>query len=147
MKSFLIIFFLEALSCSPVLSQEAGIFLVLKIKKIENNCYKLSAKKDGKNYTIYSHYDKEEENIGDKIQRNEAVELKIIPFFKTELISIVELRKMGIQVNLEDSMHFVEAALPLNFHSIYIDYYGNKIKIKDKMLYYTSDINGIYKRK
>lgn len=147
MKRFLIIFFLEALSCSPVLSQETGIFLILKINKIENNCYKLTAKKDGKKYTIYSHYDKEEENIGDKIRRNEAVVLKIIPFFRTEHISVVDFKKkMGIQVNSEDSMHFVEVALPLNFQSIYIDYYGNIIKIKDKMLYYTSDINGIYKR-
>ena len=131
-----------------VLSQETAIFHIRKIKKIENSCYKLTAKKNGEKYTIYTHYDDEEKNNGEKIQLYEYLELTIIPFFKTEHTTLAEFKNaMGLQVNSEDSTRFIDVTLPLNHQFINIDYYGNLLKVKKKMLYYTTDINGVYKKK
>ena len=115
---------------------------------MENGCYQLTAKSNGEKYTIYSHYDEEEKNDGEKIQRHDDVELTIIPFFETEHMSLAEFKNaMGLKVNAEDSTRFVDVTVPLNYQFINIDYYGNILKIKKKMLYYTTDVNGIYKRK
>ena len=148
MKKFMIILFCGLFGCLSVASQETAIFHILKIQRIENGCYKLTAKNNGEKYTIYSHYDEKEKNKGEKIQRHDDVELTIIPFFKTEHISLAEFKNaMGIQVNSEDSTCIVDVTVPLNYQFINVDYYGNTLKVKKKMLYYTTDVNGIYKRK
>ena len=148
MKKLLVIFFLAAFGCLTVLSQETAIFQIRKIKKIENGCYKLTAKKNGEKYTIYTHYDDEEKNNGEKIQPYEYLELTINPFFETEHMTLAEFKKgVGLQVNSEDSTRFVDVTLPFNYQSINIYYYGNILKVKKKMLYYTEDINGVYKMK
>ena len=147
MKKLLIILFYGIFGCLTVLSQETAIFQIRNIKKKENGCYKLTAKKNGEKYTIYTHYDEEDKNNGEKIQLYEYLELTIIPFFKTEHTSLAELKNgMGLQVNLEDSTRFVDVTLPLNYQFINIDYYGNILRVKKKMLYYTTDINGVYKK-
>ena len=108
----------------------------------------MTAKKNGEKYTIYTHYDDEEKNNGEKIQLYEYLELTINPFFETEHMTLAEFKKgVGLQVNSEDSTRFVDVTLPFNYQFINIDYYGNILKVKKKMLYYTTDINGIYKRK
>ena len=148
MKKFMIILFCGIFGCLSVASQETAIFHILKIQRIENGCYKLTAKNNGEKYTIYSHYDEKEKNKGEKIQRHDDVELTIIPFFKTEHISLAEFKNaMGIQVNSEDSTCIVDVTVPLNYQFINVDYYGNTLKVKKKMLYHTTDVNGIYKRK
>lgn len=147
MKKILILIFCGIFGCLSVSSQEASTFHILKIKKLKNDCYKLTAINSGEKYTIYSHYDDKEKDNGEKIQRHEILELKIIPFYKTEHVSLAEFKnEMGMQVNSEDSTCFVDVTLPLNHQFINIDYYGNILKVKKKMLYYTSDINGVYKR-
>ena len=147
MKKLLIIIFYGIFGCLTVLSQETAIFQIRKIKKKENDCYKLTAKKNGEKYIIYTHFDdKENKNNGEKIQLYEYLELTIIPFFETEHTTLAEFKKvMGLQVNSEDSTRFVDVTLPLNYQFINIDYYGNMLKVKKKMLYYTTDINGVYK--
>lgn len=148
MKKLLIILLYGIIGCLTVLSQETAIFQIRKIKKIENGCYKLTAKKNGEKYTIYTHYDVEDKNDEEKIQLYEYLELTIIPFFKTEHTTLAEFKNaMGLQVNSEDSTRFVDVTLPLNYQFINIDYYGNILKVKKKMLYYTNDINGVYKKK
>ena len=147
-KSFrgLLIFY-GIFGCLSVLSQETAIFQIRKIKKIENGCYKLTAKKNGEKYTIFTHYDDEEKNYGEKIQLYEYLELTINPFFETEHMSLAEFKEgMGMQVTSEDCIRFVDVTLPLNYQEINIDYYGNILKVKKKMLYYTTDLNGVYKR-
>ena len=148
MKKLLIILLYVIFGCLPVLSQKTAIFHIQKIKSIGNGCYELTAKANGEKYTIYTHYNNEEKNNGEKIHRHEYIELTIIPFFETEHMSLAEFKKgFGMQVNSEDSIRFVDVTLPINYQSINIDYYGNIIKIRKKMLYYTSNVNGIYKRK
>ena len=148
MKNLLILLFYGIFGCLTVLSQETAIFQIRKIKKIENGCYKLTAKKNKEKYTIYTHYDDEDKNNGEKIQLHDYLELTIIPFFKTEHTTLAEFKNgMGLQVNSEDSTRFVDVTLPLNYQFININYYGNILKIKKKMLYHTTDVNGIFKRK
>jgi hypothetical protein len=148
MKKLLILLFYGIFCCLTVFSQETAIFQIRKIKKIENGCYKLTAKKNGEKYTIFTHYDDEEKNYGEKIQLYEYLELTINPFFETEHMTLAEFKKgVGLQVNSEDSTRFVDVTLPFNYQFININYYGNILKVKKKMLYYTSDINGLYKKK
>ena len=148
MKKLSIIFFCGLFGCLSVSSQETAMFHILKIQRMENGCYQLTAKSNGEKYTIYSHYDENEKSDGEKIQRHDDVEMTIIPFFETVHVSLAEFKNgMGIQVNAEDSTRFVDVTVPLNHQFINIDYYGNILKIKKKMLYYTTDVNGIYKRK
>ena len=147
MERLLMLLLFGLFGLSSVSSQEPAIFHILKIQKIKNDCYKMTAESNGLKYTIYSHYDAAEVNNEDKIQCHENLELKIIPFFKTEHMSLAEFKnEMRMQVNLEDSTRFVDVTLPLNYQSITTDYYGNKIRIKKKMLYYTTDLNGVYKK-
>ena len=120
-------------------SQVTMTFHILKIKKIKNDCYKLTAESNGVKYTIYSH-DDADKHKEEKIRCHENIELTIIPFFKTGHMSLAEFKnEMGMKVNSEDSTRFVDVTLPLNYQSITTNYYGNKIKIKKKMLYYTSE--------
>ena len=147
MKKLIVMIFYGIFGCLSVLSQETAIFHIQKIKNIGNGCYKLTAKANGEKYTIYTHYDEDEKDNGEKIQRHEYMELTIIPFFETEHMSLAEFKEgMGMQVTSEDCIRFVDVTLPLNYQEINIDYYGNILKVKKKMLYYTNDINGIYKR-
>jgi len=130
-----------------VWSQETMTFHILKIKKIKNDSYKLTAESNGAKYTIYSHYDDADKHKEEKIRCHENLELTIIPFFKTGHMSMAEFKnEMGMKINTEDSTRFVDVTLPLNYQSITTDYYGNKIRIKKKMLYYTTDLNGVYKK-
>lgn len=147
MKKLIIMIFYGIFGCLSVLSQETAIFHIQKIKSIGNGCYELTAKANGEKYTIYTHYDDEEKDNREKIRRHEYIELTIIPFFETEHTTLAEFKNvMGLQVNPEDSTRFVDVTLPLNYQFINIDYYGNILKVKKRMLYYTTDINGIYKR-
>lgn len=147
MKKLIIMIFYGIFGCLFVLSQETAIFHIQKIKSIGNGCYELTAKANGEKYTIYTHYDDEEKDNREKIRRHEYIELTIIPFFETEHTTLAEFKNvMGLQVNPEDSTRFVDVTLPLNYQFINIDYYGNILKVKKRMLYYTTDINGIYKR-
>ena len=148
MKKLLIVVFSVIFGRLAILSQETAIFQIRKIKIIENGCYELTAKKNGVKYTIYTHYDDKDKNNGEKIQLHEYIELTIIPFFETEYTNLAEFKnEMGLQVNSEDSTRFVNVILPLNYQFINIDYYGNILKVKKKMLYYTTDVNGVYKKK
>ena len=147
MKKLIIMIFYGIFGCLSVLSQETAIFHIQKIKSIGNGCYELTAKANGEKYTIYTHYDDEEKDNREKIRRHEYIELTIIPFFETEHTTLAEFKNvMGLQVNPEDSTRFVDVTLPLNYQFINIDYYSNILKVKKRMLYYTTDINGIYKR-
>ena len=128
----------------PVSSQETKTFHILRIKKLKNDCYCLTAKNNGEKYIIYSHCD-EDGNYGEKIRCHENLELKIFPFFITEQIPFDELKKLP-GFTPEDSAHYVDFPLPINYLDININYYGNIVKRNKDRIYYTQDINGIYKR-
>lgn len=145
MKKLMILLLLVMIGCQPLLSQETASFQIVKIKQIQNNCFELTAKSKGKKYTIYSHYDESAEHV-EMIKRQDVLVLKIIPFFKTETMSLAEFKNgMGVQASAEDSIQCADVTLPLNYKEISINYYGNIIKIKE-MKYYTLDLNGLYKK-
>lgn len=145
MKKLIVFILFGILGFLPVFSQETKTFQILKIKKLKNDCYCLTARNNGKKYTIYSHCD-EAGNYGEKIKCHENLELKIYPFFITEQIPFAELKKQT-GFTPEDSARYVDLPLPLNYLDINIDYYGNIVKWNEKRkMYYTPDINGIYKR-
>ncbi len=119
MKKLSIIFFCGLFGCLSVSSQETAMFHILKIQRMENGCYQLTAKSNGEKYTIYSHYDENEKSDGEKIQRHDDVEMTIIPFFETVHVSLAEFKNgMGIQVNAEDSTRFVDVTV-LNGQHLY----------------------------
>ena len=69
---------------------------------------------NNKEYTIYSHFD-DKVKCGEKIKLREELELKTIPFFRTEKKSMAEFKKsMGFDANTEDSIAIGEVTL-LNF--------------------------------
>ena len=59
MKKFLTFIFLWLSVCTSVSAQITDTFSILKIRKAKNDCYRLTAKSNGKKYIIYSHYDAE----------------------------------------------------------------------------------------
>lgn len=104
MKKLMILLLLVMIGCQPLLSQETASFQIVKIKQIQNNCFELTAKSKGKKYTIYSHYDESAEHV-EMIKRQDVLVLKIIPFFKTESISLAEFKNgMGVQASAEDNL-------------------------------------------
>lgn len=146
MKKLIVFILLGIFGFLPVSSQETKTFHILKIKKLKNDCYCLTARNDGKTYFIYSHCD-EDGNYGEKIRCHEDLELKIFPFFKTEQVPLAELKELtGMPITPEDSARYVDVPSPLNYLDINIDYYGNIVKRNKDRIYYTQDINGIYKR-
>lgn len=148
MKKFLTFIFMWLSVCTSVSSQTTATFSILKIRKIKNDCYRLTAKSNGKKYIIYSHYDAVK-NAGKKIKRNDKIELEIEPFLETKQIFLADFKKQaGWKVTSEDSV-WVETIVPFNYLDINFDYYGNILKVENpekKMLYHTSSINGIFKK-
>lgn len=145
MKKLLIILHCVIFCCLSISSQETKIFYILKIQTLENNCYKITAKSNGEVYTIYSHYENGKNN-GKMIRHHDNVKMKIYPFFNSKQVSLSEFKKdFGMEVNPEDSACLVSATMPLNYQEITTDYYGNTIKIKKKMQYTTTDLNGLYR--
>ena len=69
MKKLIVMIFYGIFGCLSVLSQETAIFHIQKIKNIGNGCYELTAKANGEKYTIYTHYDEDEKDNGEKIIR------------------------------------------------------------------------------
>ena len=119
MKQLSILLFCGLFGYLSVQSQETAMFHILKIQRMENGCYQLTAKSNGEKYTIYSHYDENEKSDGEKIQRHDDVEMTIIPFFETVHVSLAEFKNgMGIQVNAEDSTRFVDVTV-LNGQHLY----------------------------
>ena len=146
MKKLIVFILFGILGFLPVFSQETKTFQILKIKKLKNDCYCLTARNNGKKYTIYSHCD-EDGNYGEKIKCLENLELKIFPFSKTEQVPLAKLKELtGMPVTPEDSARYVDVPSPLNYLDIKIDYYGNILKRNKERMYYTPDLNGLYKR-
>ena len=142
----LLLFLCGVFAFLSIFPQERTSLRVLKIRKIENDCYKLTAKCNGKRIVIYSHYEKGL-NDGERIRCHEDLNIMIIPFFETKHFSLAQYKnEMGMRAEAEDSARFVDVTIPLNYESINIDYYGNHIKIGKKMQYYTTEINGVFKR-
>ncbi len=148
MKKFLTFIFLWLSVCTSVSAQITDTFSILKIRKAKNDCYRLTAKSNGKKYVIYSHYDVGK-NAGKKIKCNDKIELEIEPFLETKQIFLPDFKKQaGWKVTSEDSV-WVETIVPFNYLDINFDYYGNILKVENpekKMLYHTSSINGIFKK-
>lgn len=145
MKKLIVLIIYGMLTYINVSAQDIARFRILNITKIKNNCYKLTADNNGEKYIIYSHYDGTK-NEGVPIHCKEYIDLKIIPFFETEYVSLGEIKEsMGIHHTSEDDGCFGNITLPLNHKSIVVDYYGNKVKIKKKMIFHTLCLNGIHK--
>ena len=149
MNKIFVLIFSFVFVCLSAYSQKIETFRILKIRKAKNACYRLTAESNGIKYIIYSHYDADM-TVGEKIKCNEKIELEKEPFLETKQIYLADFkRQAGWKVTPEDSV-WVDAIVPFNYLDINFDYYGNILKVKDpqkKMLYRTSSINGIYKRK
>ena len=144
----LILLFCSLFAFVSIFAQETERFQILKIRKVKNDCYRLTAKSNGKKYTIYSHYNAENNADGEKIKCRDILDIKIYPFFSSKLVSVAEFKQsFGLEIEDDDYSRFAEVTMPFNYQSITVDYYGNFFKIKKKMYYYTLDINGLYKCK
>ena len=94
MKKFLTFIFLWLSVCTSVSAQITDTFSILKIRKAKNDCYRLTAKSNGKKYVIYSHYDAGK-NAGKKIKCNDKIELEIEPFLETKQIFWADFKKFA----------------------------------------------------